>query len=200
MVGIHYSRSASKLWPQIQQTTQLSKYKHEHEAVSELTPAFMRLQHDKCALLVCAQFYITLANLFTHELKILAHRTGHSSAAGLCSQHCPLHHTQHHPVLLLTLSFRDRPPVSYTMPFPTHAMVFVAPGGVWLRMARTGGWAAALPTPYTPPKPPSLRSSPLMTVWAMPSSLATALMSWGTGVERDHSKIAAGQAICKAMQ
>lgn len=39
------------------------------------------------------------------------------------------------------------PPVSYTMPLPTHAMVCVASSGLWLRTANAGGCSAALPTP-----------------------------------------------------
>lgn len=39
------------------------------------------------------------------------------------------------------------PPVSYTIPLPTQAMVCVAPSGLWLRTANAGGCSAALPTP-----------------------------------------------------
>jgi len=40
-----------------------------------------------------------------------------------------------------------KPPVSKTMPFPTHAIVLEAPAGLWLRTTSAGGFTAALPTP-----------------------------------------------------
>ena len=38
-------------------------------------------------------------------------------------------------------------PVSYMMPFPHQAIVFVAPAGLWESTQRAGGDSAAFPTP-----------------------------------------------------
>lgn len=57
-----------------------------------------------------------------------------------------------------------KPPVSYTMPLPTQAIVSVAPDGVYDSTARAGPTVDALPTPYIPPRPFFFNSSPVIIV------------------------------------
>ena len=48
------------------------------------------------------------------------------------------------------LVLMEKPPVSYMIPLPHHAMVLVALAGVWDRTTRAGSVTAAFPTPYIP--------------------------------------------------
>lgn len=43
----------------------------------------------------------------------------------------------------------ERPPLSYKIPFPSLAIVLVAPGGLWLGTIRVGGCSDVFPTSAT---------------------------------------------------
>ena len=76
------------------------------------------------------------------------------------------------------LDLMHKPPVSYTIPLPTQAIVRLASGFKLDKTTSFGECFAALPTLYIPPNPWAFKSSPSITLASRFNALATILISF----------------------